>query len=258
MSEIPYICVLDFEATCESNNKTWEHEIIEFPSVLLKWDIKTRQYQPIAEFQEYCKPLHNITLTKFCTGLTGITQEQVNAGADFPDTLKRHTKWILGLVPELEEYSAVPPVVLLTVGHWDMADMMVRECKRWNLNPHPFYRKYINIKEVYQKYHKVKRLGMAGMLNHAGLKLLGRHHSGIDDCRNTGRLVQKLVSDGYNWNYAGDQKSPSFIGGNCVSSNYGDVIEVPSFEYKLSNSRKQLALFQKNQAAAEKRMNKTR
>jgi len=30
---------------------------------------------------------------------------------------------------------------------------------------------------------------MAGMLNILGMKLDGRHHSGIDDCRNIAKIV---------------------------------------------------------------------
>lgn len=32
-----YVCVLDFEATCEKDNKEFVIEVIEFPSVLLKF-----------------------------------------------------------------------------------------------------------------------------------------------------------------------------------------------------------------------------
>ena len=36
-----YICVLDFEATCDDVKKR-SHEIIEYPSVLLKWNEKSK------------------------------------------------------------------------------------------------------------------------------------------------------------------------------------------------------------------------
>lgn len=31
------VCVLDFEATCDQDNKEFVNEVIEFPSVLLKF-----------------------------------------------------------------------------------------------------------------------------------------------------------------------------------------------------------------------------
>jgi len=36
------------------------------------------------------------------------------------------------------------------------------------------------------------RMGMAGMLSSLGLTLEGRHHSGIDDCRNIARIAKEL------------------------------------------------------------------
>lgn len=37
---------------------------------------------------------------------------------------------------------------------------------------------------------------MAGMLGQLGLSLEGRHHSGIDDCRNIWRIIQQLLEKG--------------------------------------------------------------
>src|SRR5437016_2095354 len=88
-----YIGVLDFEATCD-NVKIYGHEIIEFPTVLLKWDENKQNYSIIDEFQDYCRPLKNPRLTTFCMQLTGITQDKVDNGYNFDDTLDRHYKWI--------------------------------------------------------------------------------------------------------------------------------------------------------------------
>jgi len=38
------------------------------------------------------------------------------------------------------------------------------------------------------------------MLTVCGLELLGRHHSGIDDCNNIARIIQHLVSKGAEFN----------------------------------------------------------
>jgi len=37
---------------------------------------------------------------------------------------------------------------------------------------------------------------MAGMLNYLRLPLEGRHHSGIDDCRNISRIARQMLKDG--------------------------------------------------------------
>lgn len=37
---------------------------------------------------------------------------------------------------------------------------------------------------------------MAGMLKNLKLELKGRHHSGLDDCRNITQIVKRLIQDG--------------------------------------------------------------
>lgn len=66
-----YLCIIDFEATCEiANPSGFQHEIIEFPAVLLN----TKTLQIVHEFHKYCRPLWNPILSDFCKELTGITQ----------------------------------------------------------------------------------------------------------------------------------------------------------------------------------------
>lgn len=198
-----YICVLDFEATCDNrkqdkiNEKKFSpcHEVIEFPSVLLKFDHATKTYTKISEIQNYCKPLYNTELTKFCMGLTGITQNQVYTGIDFIDAFNEHEKWIIDNID-----SDPNEVMIITCGKWDLQTMMPMECMRWNINPSSLYRRVINLKDafkkVYDKDGKKQRYGMVGMLRRTKLTLEGRHHSGIDDCRNIARIVQHLAEKG--------------------------------------------------------------
>lgn len=88
-----YICVIDFEATCDEVNKqNYPHEIIEFPIVLINLktmlivccSILKKSLLLLSQavnitfkedcFQKYVKPSINPILTKFCIHLTGITQ----------------------------------------------------------------------------------------------------------------------------------------------------------------------------------------
>ena len=76
MAPIDYICVLDFEATCHEDKKVkFTQEIIEFPVVVI--DVKEKKVHSV--FQTYVKPDAK-KLSPFCTQLTGITQDQVDAG----------------------------------------------------------------------------------------------------------------------------------------------------------------------------------
>lgn len=189
-----YICVLDFEATCFEDQNGKLHEIIEFPSVLLEYDEETGTTKVLSEFQEYCKPKIDPTLSDFCTKLTGITQTQVDSGANFPYVFKRHYLWLQSQIPDI--YNTT--VHILTYGAWDLNIAFPAECERWNIKSIPsLYKHFINIKKEASEFYKVKSLGMDGLLNWLKMDLLGRHHSGIDDCRNIARIFQRMLSDGY-------------------------------------------------------------
>ena len=92
-----YICVLDFEATCWEDMANKKHEVIEFPSVLLKWNKDKKEVIKLSEIQMYIKPKYNSTLSDFCTNLTGITQNLVDNGISFPEGLVLVTKNLIFL-----------------------------------------------------------------------------------------------------------------------------------------------------------------
>lgn len=182
---LTYICVLDFEATCDRNKSfTPNHEVIEFPSVLLQK--VGDEYVAISEFREFCKPLYNIKLTEFCKQLTGISQEQVAGADDFPRVLERHRQW-------LEQFSLDPQeLVIVCCGRWDICEMMVDECRRWCMTPHRIHLQMINVKDLFLAKFGSFRGGMKAMLEYMELDLQGRHHSGIDDSRNIARMTNSL------------------------------------------------------------------
>lgn len=194
-----YICVLDFEATCD-DNKSFKpaHEIIEFPSVLLQWNNKIKNYEKISEFQRFCKPIVNTQLTDFCKNLTGITQDQVDNGITFPQALNEHHQWLINHTDLYDHES--PSVIIATFGRWDLITMLPIECKAWGIKSPEIYKKIINVKDAYKSiYHMKKGPGMARMLQLCNLTLDGRHHSGIDDCRNISKLVKHFTEKGFRW-----------------------------------------------------------
>uniref|UniRef100_A0A6C0EG83 Exonuclease domain-containing protein n=1 Tax=viral metagenome TaxID=1070528 RepID=A0A6C0EG83_9ZZZZ len=184
-----YICILDFEATCDDKH-SFPNEVIEFPSVMIK--VKNGKTERLGEFQEYCLPKNNKKLTKFCTDLTGITQEQVDAGKSFPDVFELHYEWIKKMTNNNTRY-----MTFVTCGDWDLMQMAKMEYKNWNLTPPKEYLRYINIKAMYTEHYNKKAGGMYGMLMEMGLTLDGRHHSGLDDSRNIGKIFEKLIELGY-------------------------------------------------------------
>jgi len=87
-----YLVVVDFEATCEKNAPDYEHEIIEFPAVLLR----TADVTVVDEFHTYVRPTENSTLSAFCTELTGINQTTVDAAPTLAVALRNFNSWLEG------------------------------------------------------------------------------------------------------------------------------------------------------------------
>jgi inhibitor of KinA sporulation pathway (predicted exonuclease) len=183
MEGIDHFIILDFESTCEKDTKPAPQEIIEFPSVVL--DAVT--LESVDQIQIYVRPVRHKTLSRFCTDLTGITQETVDKADIFRYAFKEYDKWI-------QQY---PNSVFITCGDWDLKTAFPAQCRTSNVNAPSYYRRWLNIKKEFSKFYNVKPSGMAAMLEFLGMELLGRHHSGLDDCVNTGRLWSKMIEDGY-------------------------------------------------------------
>lgn len=186
-----YICVLDFEATCiEPKTKTYKQEIIEFPSILYKLENDTLTI--MSEFQEYVRPEFNKRLSNFCTELTGITQETVDKADIFANVFERHNKW---LNKQIEGNTR--DLAFLTCGHWDLKTMLPSQLRLLNARNNIKYRTYINIKDEFMHFYKKNGGGLSRMLADLNMKFEGRPHSGIDDTRNIGRILEKMVADGH-------------------------------------------------------------
>ncbi|KAL0965696.1 hypothetical protein UPYG_G00284560 [Umbra pygmaea] len=185
-----YICVVDFEATCEQDNPPdFTHEIIEFPMVLFN----THTLEIEDSFQEYVRPEVNPDLSEFCIKLTGITQKMVDDADPFPDVLKRVVLWLQG-----KELGTKYKYAILTDGSWDMSKFMNTQCHLSRLRYPQFAKKWINIKKLYGNFYKVPRTQtkLSSMLEKLGLQYEGRPHSGLDDSRNIARVALRMLQDG--------------------------------------------------------------
>lgn len=117
----------------------------------------------------------------------------------FQQFLKKHN------LPSTAESTSdpSPSYAFLTCGEWDLKTMLPAQLaisfptasSEYALAP---FASRINIKKAFGKhYHLRNPSGMAGMLKKLGLELEGRHHSGIDDCRNILRIVRKMKDAGW-------------------------------------------------------------
>ncbi len=182
-----YYIILDFEATCEENNPNFFNEIIEFPSVVLD----TQTMKCISEFRTFVKPEKNPILSNFCTTLTGITQEQVNGGVSLKEALLQYDQWIQQLFSKNESIFT-----FVTCGNWDLSTVLPKNCKEYGITLANYFKSFVNIKTVFKQFLNIEPMGMARMLEYLKLELVGKHHSGIDDCRNIARIVVKVMEMG--------------------------------------------------------------
>jgi len=58
------------------------------------------------------------------------------------------------------------------------------------------WKQWINIKKAFQKFYNKRANGMMEMLKVLKIPHTGKHHSGIDDCKNIAKIVVKMIQDG--------------------------------------------------------------
>jgi inhibitor of KinA sporulation pathway (predicted exonuclease) len=167
--------VVDLEATCSDDGAVPKHEmeIIEVGAVL----VDGATLQAVAEFQSFVRPLRHPRLTPFCTKLTTISQQDVDAAPPFPEVHRALASWSRQYVD----------VLFCSWGDYD-SKQLAQDCRHHHLKP-PFA-EHFNVKRAFsEELCLTKKLGMAEALAHVGLALAGVHHRGIDDARNVARLL---------------------------------------------------------------------
>ncbi|XP_072984846.1 uncharacterized protein [Typha latifolia] len=185
LQEFHYFVVIDFEATCDKDRNLHPQEIIEFPSVL----VNSATGQLEASFQTYVRPVYNQSLTDFCKELTGIQQIQVNRGVPLSEALLMHDKWLEDKGIKHTNFAVV------TWGDWDCRTMLDSECRIKRIRKPPYFNRWINLKVPFQKAFSI-RCGLKDAVQQAGLVWEGRPHCGLDDARNTARLLVLLMHRG--------------------------------------------------------------
>ncbi|KAF5331161.1 hypothetical protein D9619_005972 [Psilocybe cf. subviscida] len=211
--------VVDFEGTCMlGTDFNYPNEIIEFPVSLLEWTDRTEETTASVlkvkdEFKSFVKPTWRPTLSDFCTQLTGIRQEQVDASPPFAEVLVMLEAFLIknGLI-ERATGNRLKRFCWCSDGPWDIRDFLVKQCfisqiempewirgdvldvrsavQQWKIGQTPAPKPHI--------YHAVRpSLNISAQLLALGLPAFeGRQHSGIDDTRNIARIVTELARRG--------------------------------------------------------------
>jgi ERI1 exoribonuclease 3 len=133
----------------------------------------------------------NPQLTVFCVQLTGITQNMITDQPVLADVLKTFHKWL-----ETEKLLETR-FIFVTCGDWDLKTILPSQCDYFQLKRENYFEHWINIKKsFYTITGKYAKYGMMGMLNELNIQHVGRHHSGIDDCKNIAEILKALVRRG--------------------------------------------------------------
>ncbi|WOL03183.1 ERI1 exoribonuclease 2-like [Canna indica] len=187
IQEFHYFVVIDFEATCDKERNPHPQEIIEFPSVL----VNSATGQLEAVFQTYVRPAYHQHLTDFCKELTGIQQIQVDRGVPLSEALLMHDKWLEKKGIKHKNFAVV------TWSNWDCRVMLESECKFKRIRKPPYFNRWINLKIPFQEMFQGVRCNLKEAVQLAGLTWEGRAHCGLDDARNTARLLVLLMDMGF-------------------------------------------------------------
>ncbi len=171
--------IIDLEATCSDDGTVPrdEMEIIEIGAVMQN----ARTFEVESEFQTFVHPVRHPKLTEFCTGLTGITQEQVAGAPSYHEALEALTRWM----------HAFPDALFCSWGDYDR-NQFRQDCE-YHRVAYPFGPEHLNLKAAFAlAVGRRKKSGITDALRQVGMTFEGSHHRGIDDARNIARIVRRV------------------------------------------------------------------
>jgi len=175
--------VLDLEATCKENDRSFPNETIEIGAVKLDSD-----FNIISTYNKFIKPKLNPVLTQFCKDLTSITQADIDTAQTFNEVIEDFKKWA-GVGEE--------PYILCSWGHYDK-HQLARDCELYKL-PKEWTERHISLKHQFGFIRNERPCGMAKALKKLGLPLIGTHHRGIDDAKN---IAQIFIAYKDKWDFS--------------------------------------------------------
>ena len=174
------VLVIDVESTCwEEPEKPGPNEFSEIIEIgIAVVDIKKLE---IVRNECIMVRPQSSRISKFCTKLTTLTQEQVDKGITYQEAMKKLQK-------DFESNDRT----FVSWGDYDRK-MFERNCKDYNVK-YPFGPRHMNLKNAFTMLNNLDREpGMDTALEYLGMKLDGTHHRGIDDARNIGKIFAETL-----------------------------------------------------------------
>lgn len=174
------VLVIDIESTCweppQSKPFSEVQEIIEVGIA----EVDLNKLYIVHNEGLLVRPTHS-KVSKFCTQLTTLTQEQVDKGLSYKDVCDQLVK----------VYSS-PYRTWASWGDFDRKQF--QKDSELNGIKYPFGPRHINIKNLFSVLYGLdEELGLDTALKHIGMKLEGTHHRGVDDARNIAKIFIHLL-----------------------------------------------------------------
>jgi inhibitor of KinA sporulation pathway (predicted exonuclease) len=174
------VLIADLECSCWRTNseqpKTQFSEIIEIGIT----EIDIKQLKILRTCSILVKPKSS-KISKFCTELTTLTQEQVDSGITLAQACE---KLKLRFKSENRVWSSW--------GNYDRKQFY-KNCKDYNIN-YPFGQKHMNISNMFALLYGLSEdPNMEDALKYINLPLVGVQHRGDDDSRNIANIFLYIL-----------------------------------------------------------------
>jgi len=189
-----FLIIMDFEATCDFGPQpriTPEtSEIIEFPWVVLD----TTTMEIVHEEQIYVQPQDMQGITEYCQKLTGISPAQCQQGVSLAQAMESFTHFMESKILPFGENS----FQIVTDGVWDLEAQLAHETRRKSIPLPTWFTRYFDLRQEFRQFYSwfpfpAHAPSLQLMLNAYSLRVIGRQHSGLDDCKTIAQIVKVLL-----------------------------------------------------------------
>ncbi|GAU18452.1 hypothetical protein TSUD_366340 [Trifolium subterraneum] len=116
---------------------------------------------------------------------------EVDRGVTLSEALLRHDKWLEKKGIKNANFAVV------TWSNWDCRVMLESECRFKKIRKPPYFNRWINLRIPFSEVFGAVRCNLKEAVEIAGLAWQGRAHCGLDDAKNTARLLALLMHRGF-------------------------------------------------------------
>lgn len=148
---------------------------------VVKFSLKTRK---VDKFYSIIKPKIQTILSERCKEITGLTQEDINNGIDFRESMKLLEKWI-----------GDGKVIFISWGKEDIKALKNNSRLYGNENQivYKARKNYIDFQKEFSYYHENMNqvISLKNSIELLGMKFKGEQHNALNDAYNLYRVYRK-------------------------------------------------------------------